>query len=136
MRDNGVGVPPELHHLLLRPFSQILSEDGAKSEGTGVGLASVKLLVDRMGGSITFSSAVGTEQLALAAPVCGCFSMLEPPPLRRLSANRFLYRRPVCFLRRRWDDIHHRVASHPDSDWEHSRDFVVWDAATRRCFVD
>lgn len=60
VRDNGPGIPQDKHGLLMRPFSQILSEDGAKSEGAGVGLASVKMLVDRMGGVITVASDAGS----------------------------------------------------------------------------
>ncbi len=56
IKDNGIGIPEDKISLLFRPFSRIHPEH---AEGTGIGLASVKKLVERLGGTITVSSVVG-----------------------------------------------------------------------------
>ena len=58
--DSGIGIEPEDLQQLFRPFSQIDSGLARKFEGTGLGLAMVKLLVDLHGGTLAVESAVGT----------------------------------------------------------------------------
>src|SRR6185437_6783284 len=50
---------PEGLERLFKPFSQIDSGLARKFEGTGLGLAMVKLLVDLHGGTVAVESAVG-----------------------------------------------------------------------------
>ena len=57
--DSGIGIPPEALEQLFRPFSQIDSGLARKFEGTGLGLAMVKLLAELHGGSVAVESAVG-----------------------------------------------------------------------------
>ena len=57
--DTGMGIPPEGLESLFKPFSQIDSGLSRKFEGTGLGLAMVKLLADLHGGSVAVESAVG-----------------------------------------------------------------------------
>jgi signal transduction histidine kinase/CheY-like chemotaxis protein len=57
--DSGIGIAPEDLEHLFKPFSQIDSGLARKFEGTGLGLAMVKLLADLHGGSVAVSSAVG-----------------------------------------------------------------------------
>jgi PAS domain S-box-containing protein len=57
--DNGIGISPEGLEHLFKPFSQVDSGLGRKFEGTGLGLAMVKLLVDLHGGAVAVESAVG-----------------------------------------------------------------------------
>jgi PAS domain S-box-containing protein len=59
VEDSGIGIPPEGLEQLFRPFSQIDSGLARKFEGTGLGLAMVKLLVELHGGSVAVESAVG-----------------------------------------------------------------------------
>jgi PAS domain S-box-containing protein len=57
--DTGMGIPPDGLDLLFKPFSQIDSGLARKFEGTGLGLAMVKLLADLHGGSVAVESEVG-----------------------------------------------------------------------------
>ena len=57
--DSGIGVSPEGLEQLFLPFSQIDSGLARKYEGTGLGLAMVKLLVELHGGAVAVESAVG-----------------------------------------------------------------------------
>jgi PAS domain S-box-containing protein len=71
--DNGIGISPEGLEHLFKPFSQIDSGLARKFEGTGLGLALVKLLAELHGGAVAVESAVGegscfTVWLPLVAP--------------------------------------------------------------------
>src|SRR5450755_4129857 len=57
--DTGIGISPEGLEQLFRPFSQIDSGLARKFEGTGLGLAMVKLLAELHGGAVAAQSAVG-----------------------------------------------------------------------------
>ncbi|HEY0469527.1 MAG TPA: response regulator, partial [Polyangiaceae bacterium] len=57
--DTGIGISPEGLGKLFQPFSQIDSGLARKFEGTGLGLAMVKLLAELHGGSVAAESAVG-----------------------------------------------------------------------------
>lgn len=54
--DSGIGIPKERWNLLFRPFQQIDSSYTRKHEGTGLGLALTKRLVELHGGSMSFTS--------------------------------------------------------------------------------
>lgn len=71
VRDNGCGIPEAAHKLLLKPFSQVMPSSNAHEiEGTGIGLALVKLLCDAMGGTITFVSQEGRgSRFTVVAPL-------------------------------------------------------------------
>ena len=56
--DNGIGLPPEKLSQLFQPFNRLGQEAGAE-EGTGIGLALSKRLVEAMGGTIGVESTVG-----------------------------------------------------------------------------
>jgi len=57
--DNGIGISPKGLEQLFKPFSQIDSGLSRKFEGTGLGLAMVKLLAELHGGSVSVESTVG-----------------------------------------------------------------------------
>jgi PAS domain S-box-containing protein len=57
--DTGIGIDPEALDQLFRPFSQIDSGLSRKFEGTGLGLAMVKLLAELHGGAVAVESAAG-----------------------------------------------------------------------------
>ncbi|PIQ96504.1 MAG: hypothetical protein COV67_09165 [Nitrospinae bacterium CG11_big_fil_rev_8_21_14_0_20_56_8] len=56
--DNGIGIPSNKQHELFRPFSRLGREDSG-IEGSGVGLALTRLLVDSMNGALDFLSIEG-----------------------------------------------------------------------------
>ena len=57
--DNGIGISEEGLERLFQPFTQIDSSLARKFEGTGLGLAMVKLLAELHGGAVSMESAVG-----------------------------------------------------------------------------
>jgi PAS domain S-box-containing protein len=57
--DTGMGISPDGLERLYKPFSQIDSGLSRKFEGTGLGLAMVKLLADLHGGAVAVESEVG-----------------------------------------------------------------------------
>jgi CheY-like chemotaxis protein len=57
--DSGMGISPDGLERLYKPFSQIDSGLSRKFEGTGLGLAMVKLLADLHGGAVAVESEVG-----------------------------------------------------------------------------
>ncbi len=59
VKDNGIGISPEGLAQLFRPFTQVDSGLARKFEGTGLGLAMVKLLAELHGGVVAVESAVG-----------------------------------------------------------------------------
>lgn len=71
--DSGIGISGDGLEQLFKPFSQIDSSLARKFEGTGLGLAMVKLLAELHGGTVAVESAVGegsrfTVWLPLRAP--------------------------------------------------------------------
>ncbi len=59
VKDNGIGMPPEFQKKIFESFSR---EDNArvnKTEGSGLGMAISKYIVDTMGGTIEIKSEIG-----------------------------------------------------------------------------
>ena len=82
--DSGIGISPDGLGQLFKPFSQIDSGLARKYEGTGLGLAMVKLLVELHGGTVAVESAVGegsrfTVWLPLRAPEEGARTPSRTP---------------------------------------------------------
>ena len=94
--DNGIGISPEGLRHLFKPFSQIDSGLARKFEGTGLGLAMVKLLAELHGGTVAVESAVGegscfTVWLPLRAPEEGALTPANVPaglPVEALAGTR------------------------------------------------
>ena len=57
--DNGIGMSREFLEKIFIPFERVNNTTISKIEGTGLGMAIVKNLVDRMGGEITVESREG-----------------------------------------------------------------------------
>ncbi len=56
--DHGIGIPPEFADKLFEKFTQADSSDARHRGGTGLGLSITKALVERMNGSIRYTSQV------------------------------------------------------------------------------
>ena len=76
VRDSGIGIAEDNLALLYSPFSQIDGGLARKFEGTGLGLAMVKLLVELHGGTVAVESGVNEGS---------CFSVWLP--VRELQAR-------------------------------------------------
>jgi two-component system phosphate regulon sensor histidine kinase PhoR len=59
VRDTGIGIPPEGQARLFEKFYRADNAVTLETEGTGLGLYLVRLIVDRLGGRIWCESAVG-----------------------------------------------------------------------------
>ncbi|ANH60976.1 sensor histidine kinase [Dokdonia donghaensis] len=57
--DNGVGIPEDKQAHIFEPFKTMGTNDRNGNKGTGMGLATVKKLVEALGGTITLDSTVG-----------------------------------------------------------------------------
>jgi PAS domain S-box-containing protein len=80
--DSGIGISPEGLERLFTPFSQIDTGLARKFEGTGLGLAMVKLLAELHGGAVAVQSEVGKGS---------CFTVwlpLRAPDEARLAATK------------------------------------------------
>jgi signal transduction histidine kinase/ActR/RegA family two-component response regulator len=90
--DTGVGIPADDLAHLFEPFYRS-PRTAAMAEGSGLGLAVVRSLVDLMGGSIRVDSTVGRgTSVALEVPIAvGAEAEIEPP-------MRIDVRRPVLVV--------------------------------------
>ncbi|MBA2245178.1 MAG: PAS domain S-box protein, partial [Gemmatimonadetes bacterium] len=80
VQDTGPGIAPEKQEQLFVPFERLGAEQSG-IEGTGLGLALSKRLVEAMGGSLTVESTVGEGSTFWVE-----FAH-EPSPLERLAAS-------------------------------------------------
>ena len=62
VRDTGIGLPPEKLSQLFQPFNRLGQEKGTV-EGTGIGLAMTRQLIELMGGIIEVESSVGVGSI-------------------------------------------------------------------------
>jgi len=89
--DSGIGISPQGLEHLFRPFSQIDSGLARRFEGTGLGLAMVKLLANLHGGTVAVESAIGegscfTVWLPLRAPGEGALTPAKVSAAPRIEA--------------------------------------------------
>jgi PAS domain S-box-containing protein len=57
VQDNGIGIPARLHNKLFKVFERLHGQE--HSSGTGIGLATVKLGIERLGGRVGVESKEG-----------------------------------------------------------------------------
>ena len=104
--DTGVGIPADKQHLLFQPFSQVDDSLTRPYGGTGLGLVISREIVERMGGSITFSSRAGKGSIFTVRIPCATEAplvVLTDPHIERervvpvaISAN--TEERSLCIL--------------------------------------
>lgn len=65
VKDDGVGIPEEMHEKIFERFQKVDTSLSRKNEGSGIGLSLVKSLVELQGGTITCKSVLkqGSEFL-------------------------------------------------------------------------
>ncbi|ASC69603.1 hypothetical protein XM38_005300 [Halomicronema hongdechloris C2206] len=89
--DTGIGIAPENLNKLFQPFAQIDSALNRQYEGTGLGLALVKHIVELHGGQVGVSSEVGVGSCFTVdlpcTPGAAAHRQRETPPETRLIAN-------------------------------------------------
>ncbi|MFY7777258.1 MAG: PAS domain-containing sensor histidine kinase [Elstera sp.] len=66
VRDNGIGIPPEMQDAILQPFVQVEAAQTTTDGGTGLGLSIVRGLLDGHHGSLTLESEVGSGTVVRA----------------------------------------------------------------------
>ena len=59
VKDNGKGIPQEKHNEIFELFTTLDSSDREGNLGSGIGLATVRKLIESMGGSISIESELG-----------------------------------------------------------------------------
>ena len=72
VKDNGIGIKVEAQNKLFKPFTQVDSFYSRTFQGTGLGLALVKQLVNLHGGDVWFNSKIGEgSTFAFTIPING-----------------------------------------------------------------
>ncbi|WP_052711553.1 sensor histidine kinase [Elstera litoralis] len=66
VRDNGIGIPPDMQEAILQPFVQVEAAQTTADGGTGLGLSIVRGLLEGHGGSLTLESEVGSGTVVRA----------------------------------------------------------------------
>jgi PAS domain S-box-containing protein len=83
IRDTGIGIAPEHINKLFQPFSQIDGRLNRHYEGTGLGLALVKRIVELHGGQVSLTSQLGIGSCFMIDLPCddtACPLPLDPQP--------------------------------------------------------
>jgi len=82
VRDTGIGIKPEFLRDIFKPFTREKDSRIDKTEGSGLGMAISKKIVDLMGGTIEVSSEVGTGTE---------FTIRLPLPISELELGNFKF---------------------------------------------
>lgn len=59
VKDNGMGIPKEKYHEIFQLFSTVGNYDRNGNRGNGIGLSTVKKLIENLGGDINVTSEIG-----------------------------------------------------------------------------
>lgn len=92
VKDTGRGISKELQEILFSEFGRIVEEDQTKVEGTGLGLATCKRIIESMGGQMGVTSEAGTgSTFWLEIPILVAAErdaeIAKPPTITRLATS-------------------------------------------------
>lgn len=59
VKDSGIGIDPKYHENIFEPFYRVESAETSKYSGVGLGLSSVRLSLNKLGGDISLQSHLG-----------------------------------------------------------------------------
>ncbi len=89
--DTGIGISPEFHEKIFEKFFQVDSSPTRKYEGTGIGLAIAKEIVEAHNGKITVQSELGKgSKFTVEIPNCVFYSTAHLSNVMDLFANLFV----------------------------------------------
>ena len=103
VRDTGIGIAPENISKLFQPFIQIDSALNRQYQGTGLGLALVKRIVEMHGGKVMLSSELGvgscfTVSLPYAELVCSSGSVAIECQTEEMSCESVQSQQPLPLI--------------------------------------
>ena len=91
IKDNGIGMSEEFQRTIFEAFTREKTSTVSGIQGTGLGMAITKNIVDMMGGTITVQSAVGKgSEFVVDLPCRISSTSAKPEPLPELSGLRAL----------------------------------------------
>jgi CheY-like chemotaxis protein len=85
VKDTGIGIAPENITKLFQPFIQIDSALNRKYEGTGLGLALVKRIVEMHNGNVGLTSELGVGSCFTVELPCGSTVLANPKSESQLN---------------------------------------------------
>lgn len=89
--DTGIGIPKEFHEKIFEKFFQVDSSPTRKYEGTGIGLAIAKSIVEAHGGKILLESEEGKgSRFTVRIPNCVFYSSGQIPNVPDISTTLFI----------------------------------------------
>ena len=91
IKDNGIGMSEEFKKTIFQAFTREKTSTVSGIQGTGLGMAITKNIIDMMGGEIAVQSeeGKGSEFVVTIHCKCGC-SQVDPQPLPALQGRRAL----------------------------------------------
>ena len=87
VRDSGIGIPRNEQERIFDAFFQVAGGRTRAQEGTGLGLALSRRLVELMGGTLTVSSRVGRGSTFAVRLPGAAVEAIAPEPEHQLAAE-------------------------------------------------
>ena len=83
IKDNGIGMSPEFAKRIFEPFERERTSTVSRIQGTGLGMAITKNIVDMMGGTIEVQTAQGKgTEFTVCVPMC---AQTEQRPVEKIT---------------------------------------------------